>query len=405
MYKKIKFFIVNIYKITIMPFISLFLKRDKNILVLGGKKFRREKNKIHYDYFMHSTKYLFLHINNNPECGLKAIYLCEGKEMVEDLRNQGYKDVYYRYSLKGFYYALKAKYWLYDQGRQYVHFPILSAGAVCINLWHGVPLKHIGFDVDEKFKRLLSFENFILKLLHDKHDFYIVNGEYEKQQYKTAFLANDDIIKILGSPRVDSLYHDFKNQYIFIEEDYNNIKKFKDSGKKILIYMPTFRDTGKDISGWLKSDKLKEFLNQNNAVLVCKLHFDDKSLLAYQISDKIYVMHNNSDIYPILKYSDLLITDYSSVAFDYLLLDKPILYYTPDLEEYQKQCREFYTSYSNYAVGDVAQNEDELIPLMQNAVNGVDNYKEQRKALRDKIFVYQDGKNCERLVEWIKNLE
>ncbi|MBQ2871928.1 CDP-glycerol glycerophosphotransferase family protein, partial [bacterium] len=212
-------------------------------------------------------------------------------------------------------------------------------------------------------------------------------------------------IKILGSPRLDVLLHDIPNAEMFMEEDFNNIKNFKTQGKKIFIYMPTFRDTGKDISGWLKSDKLKEFLHNNNAVLVCKLHPFDKNSLDFELSEDFYKMDSDSDVYPILKYTDALITDYSSVYFDYLLLDKPILYYSPDLKEYQEKCRGFYEPYDKLTAGAITQTEQELFDAMQNVIDGVDNYKEQRKALRDRMFKYQDGRNCERVIEWIKSLD
>lgn len=190
-----------------------------------------------------------------------------------------------------------------------------------------------------------------------------------------------------------------------MEEDYNNIKSLYKQGKKLFFYVPTFRDTQKDISGWLKSRNLHNFLHENNIVLVCKLHPFDKNSLDSDLVEDFYKMASDSDIYAVLKYSDALITDYSSIYFDYLLLDKPILYYVPDLEEYQEKCRGFYRPYEELTAGIKTYNEDELINAMQNVVNGVDNYKGQREKLRDKMFKYQDGRNCERVVEWIRSLD
>lgn len=174
---------------------------------------------------------------------------------------------------------------------------------------------------------------------------------------------------------------------------------------KLFFYTPTFRDTGKDISGWLKSDKLKLFLKENNAILVCKLHFADKNSLNFELQKEFYKMDSDSDIYPVLKYSDALVTDYSSIYFDYLLLDKPILYYPIDLEEYQEKCRGFYGLYEELTAGIKAYNEDELINAMQGVINGKDEYKEQRQQLCDKMFKFKDGRNCERVIEWIKQID
>lgn len=399
---KFIFFIKNIFKITIMFFIGLFAIRNKKIIIMGQRKPKTKTIKVPNDYFMHNTKYLFLYLNNNSQHDLKIIYLCDDKNMIKELKDKGYRDIYPRKSFKGIYYALRAKYWLYDDSRFSVTFPILSAGAVCINFWHGISYKYIG--VSEKYYKLKNWEKRIYKFFYVENDYMIANSDYDANIYIRDWLMNEKNIKKLGSPRLDSLLYEFKNEQIFMEEDYNNIKRFKDSGKKIIIYMPTFRDTGKDISGWLKSDKLKEFLNQNNAVLVCKLHFADKNSLDFQSSEELYKMNSDFDIYPVLKYSDCLVTDYSSIAFDYLLLDKPILYYVPDLKEYQEQCRKLYMGYNDFAAGEIIENEKDLIPALENIANGIDNYKEKRKILRDKMFVYQDGKNCERVMDWIKSL-
>ena len=349
---------------------------------------------------MHNTKYIML--NNNSE--FKFVYIVGDKSMLKRMTERGLKNVYLRNSLKGIYYSLRAKYWLYDDGKCCINNPILSGGATCINLWHGIPLKKIGYD-DRQFPyKEGSVQAKIYDAMRIKDDAYVVNSEYEQGCYKTAWRVSNDNIKVLGSPRLDVLLHDIDNSDLFMEKDFANIKSYKDKDKKIFIYTPTWRDTGKDIAGWLKSKKLQKFLKESNAILVCKLHFADKNSLNFELPEEFYKMDSNSDIYPVLKYSDALITDYSSIYFDYLLLDKPILYYPIDLEEYQEKCRGFYRPYEEITAGVKAYNENELINAMQEVINGKDDYKEQRKVLRDKMFKYQDGRNCERVVEWIKSL-
>ena len=407
MNKQIKFFIKNLTRKILEILISIFTIRSHKIILMALRTPNVEIIKRTRDYFMHNTKYLSLYLNSQKQKDFKFVYLCDDEKMINLFKSIGFKKVFKRKSFKGIYYSLKAKYWLYDDGKFGVNTPLLSSGAICVNLWHGVPLKKIGNDIGVGInkKSLPKLQYLIWDLLRDKDSYYNVNSEYEQACYESAFLTDKEKIKILGSPRLDVLLHDIPNAELFMEEDFNNIKNFKAQGKKIFIYMPTFRDTGKDISGWLKSDKLKEFLHNNNIVLVCKLHFADKNSLDFELSEDFYKMDSDSDVYSILKYTDALITDYSSVYFDYLLLDKPILYYVPDLEEYQEKCRGFYRPYEELTAGIKTYNEDELINAMQNVVNGVDNYKGQREKLRDKMFKYQDGKNCERVVEWIKSLD
>lgn len=395
MQKNIKFILKNLIRLYISQFLNLFIKRSHNHIIAALR--------VQKDRFSDNTKYLFLKYGQNKSINFS--WICDDKIMLNKFHKLGFKNVYSRKSIKGIYYTLKSKIWLYD------FFPTSisnywSSGATFINLWHGIPLKKIEYDAKNlSITKLSPFKKYIYDLFRIRHSFFITNSEYEIQQYQTAFKEPIEKMITLGSPRLDVLLHDIPNAEIFMEEDFNNIKNFKAHGKKVFVYMPTFRDTGKDISSWLKSDKLKEFLHNNNVVLVCKLHPFDKNSLDFELSEDFYKMDSDSDVYPILKHTDALITDYSSVYFDYLLLDRPILYYAPDLEEYQEQCRGFYEPYEKLTAGAITKTEEELFNAMQNVIDGIDNYKEQRKALRDRMFKYQDGRNCERVVEWIKSLD
>ena len=402
MYKQIRFLIKNIIRIILEGFVSLISFRDKNIVVMGLRTSITKLNKTSKDYFMHNTKYLFLKLSKICN-DFKFIYLCDDKEISETLKAKEFKNIYSRKSLKGLYYTLRAKYWIYDDSKDCINNKLLSGGATCINLWHGTgSLKSCG-NILELYKNPLISKIYIA-LFPFKSSYYNIDSEHEANGRKYMFGAKDNQIVINGSPRLDIFYNDIPNADIFMEEDFAAIKGFKEQGKKLLFYTPTFRDTGKDISGWLKSEKLHSFLRANNAILVCKLHFADKNSLDFELPEEIYKMDSTSDIYPVLKYADGLISDYSSIYFDFLLLDKPIIYHVPDLEEYQEQCRGFYEPYETLTAGVKTRTEDEIISAMQDVLNGVDNYKDDRKRLRDQTFKYQDGHNCERVVEWIKSL-
>lgn len=395
--------VLNFVLRTLFGFIvNIFIWRDKNLIIVGNKSIPRFKEIKKRELFIHNTKYLFLHLNQ-ASSKLKCIYLCDDKEILKKFKSE-FKNVYPRYSLKGIYYSLKSKYWFTDCLVDSITSPWFSYNAKIINLWHGIPLKKINNDEPGYQRDMTKLKNKIRAFILPTENYYVVNSDYEQNCYSSAFVKPKDCIKILGSPRLDVLLHDIPNSDLFMEDDFRNIKNFKEQGKKIFIYMPTWRDSGKDISGWLKSDKLEQFLKENNAILVCKLHPLDKNSLTFNLGNNFYKMDNNSDIYPVLKYSDALITDYSSVYFDYLLLDKPIIYYPIDLEEYENT-RGFYQPYNELTAGVKTYNENELINAMKEIINDEDNYKEERKQLRDKMFLYQDGKNCERIVHWIKGLK
>lgn len=377
------------------------IRQDKNMYLFGLRELPSYKN----DRFYFNTKYMFLYLcEHYPD--IKSVWLCDDKEMLRKFHKRGYKNVYSRNSLKGIWSFIRAKYWFIDMNaNQITKYSCSLIKSEVINFWHGAGgLKRVGI---KDYKTSACIKNRVVEwfyhLMKKNDDYYILNSTYEGECRKSAFGARDKQIKILGSPRLDALYNDIKDSDLFMEDDFNNIKQLKEQGKKLFVYMPTFRDTGKDISSWLLSDKLKQFLKDNNVVLICKLHHMDENPIDFN-SKEFYKVSNSADIYPILKYTDALITDYSSVFFDYLHLDKPILYYIPDIEEYIEQCRGFYRPYETLTAGVYAKTEKELLTAMQDVIDGKDEYKTTRKTLRDEMFVYQDGNNCQRCLDFVKSL-
>lgn len=378
----------------------LHIKLDENLWVLGLKE-----PPYKHENFFYNTKYLFLYLSEHcPD--IKSVWLCDDNKMLKEFHKKGYKNVYPRLSIQGILSLAKSKYWFCDvNSNQITRFSCAIAKAKVINFWHGAGgLKRVGIkDYKNSINIKNKFIHFFYKLMKKEDTYYIVNSVYEGKCRKLAFDAKDKQLIISGSPRLDALFNDIKGSDIFMEDDFKNIIRLKEQGKKIFVYMPTFRDTGKNISHWLLSEKLKQFLDKNNIVLLCKLHQHDSNLIDFS-SEEFYKVANTSDIYPILKYTDALITDYSSVYFDYLLLDKPIIYHIPDIVEYTEQCRGFYRPYETLTAGVYTKTEDELLSALKNVIDGIDNYKEKRKELRDEMFVYQDGNNCERVYEFIKSL-
>lgn len=398
----IRFIFTNIMRLIISPILSFFIKRDKNILLFNGIIYGNSTSFKENNVFLHNTKYLFLYLNFY-QTEFKTYWLCSDKKMIKTFQSKGYYNVLYRKSLKAIYYCLKAKYYFYD----YSHLPVvyLLNNAILINLWHGTGgLKKALADDNKNYFKSNKFIMSLFYLLKVKTNYFPVDSDNQRKYRISSFKTTDDTIITTGTPRIDGLYHYFKDEDMFIEEDYNYIQNLKEQGKKLFLYTPTFRETGKDVSNWFKSNKLKSFLTNNNAVLICKLHPADKNFLDFDLGNEFYKMNSTSDIYPIFKFSDAMIADYSSIYFDYLNLDKPVIHFVPDLKEFEESCRELYEPYETTAVGPITKTEDELINEMLNVLNNVDNYKTDRKKIRDELFTYQDGKNCERIIEFIRGL-
>ena len=115
----------------------------------------------------------------------------------------------------------------------------------------------------------------------------------------------------------------------------------------------------------------------------------------------IYFVDPSSDIYPFLKHVDLLITDYSSIYFDFLLLDRPIIFFCFDLEDYLAKNRDMYFEYNKVTPGDKARNYAELKTCIIKALKGQDEYSEERRKIKNIMFNYKS----ENLVELVMKLE
>ncbi len=394
---KIKFTLRILLRYTLGIIFCLNFTRDKKLYIFANYNLTS---------FVFNTKFLYLFLNQTPHLGITPVWITEDKKIIKALRDLGYK-VYKKNSLKAIYYTLRSKYWFVDNYTTDIS-RAFSYGAQIINLWHGIPLKKIEFDIKKEHckSNCNRFEKFLLNAFYLKSNYYSACGDYDAKIFTSAFLVDRKQIKILGSPKLDALFESkkFKHSNLFMEKDFDNILNIKSAGKKLLLYVPTFRDTGRDISGWLNSNKIKEKLKQSNAILIFKLHPCDKSIINIE-SQELYQLSNTTDLYAILKYMDCLITDYSSIYFDYLLLDRQIIFYPFDLKEYITQDRSLYVDYDEYTPGIKAYNEDELTNAIQCTINGEDNYKQARAKIRNEVFLHQDGNACERIVEFVKNLD
>jgi CDP-glycerol glycerophosphotransferase (TagB/SpsB family) len=180
-----------------------------------------------------------------------------------------------------------------------------------------------------------------------------------------------------------------------------------DNKKKIVLYTPTFRDSEIEFFDHMKIKLFEQFLQKNNILFCIKLHPKSKFKKNFDAlqSDNIYVIETESDPYIFLKYTDALITDYSSIYFDYLLLNKPILFFCYDFDQYIQNSREMYFDYNEFTPGIKVQTMEEL----ENALLDIDAFSEnydlklKREKIRDIVFDNIHDKGSEILYEYIRN--
>lgn len=393
---------------SILYIISLFIPKSKKIWIFGGWFGNR---------FADNSRYLYLYCNEHKdEIGLdKVIWITNNYDIYTDLNSKGF-ETYKKWSFNSIWYHLRAKVVFVDQGPTDVN-KYFCIRTIKINLWHGFPLKKIG--------ALSKSIDFNMKTVYNKYfkiggwsNYYLQStSDLSKNLLSEAFIVSDNKIFESGYARNDVFTQDYWKSYLSNEENeaIKKINTLKNKGFKIIFYLPTFRDN-KDINLLnLKDEKdikvLKEFLENNKILLITKFHFaQNNSDLCDTLHDKILNLESNTDVYPILHYSDILITDYSSVYFDFLITNKPVVFYPFDLEYYSNENlgRGLIFDYNEFTPGDKTFNIQQLVSSIEFIINNTSKYCEQYKQQYEKIKMQVFGENISygsySTIEKVKNL-
>lgn len=298
--------------------------------------------------------------NDSP----KAIY----QKMLEDKRFKGYKFVWAlddpeNYDIPGcqkirmdtfkyFITALKSKYWIscvnIERGLSFK-----KKNTVYLNTWHGTPLKYIGNAVNGRSD--FDFSNI---------DLFCTAGQYEKNLYIRDFNVSEKAIIDSGLPRNDFLYNYNSGQ---VDEIKRKLKL--PLNKKIILYAPTWRDSSDNgISYSIKPPinfiYWQEKLSDDYIVLL-RTHAYTNKILGVNFNEFIIDFSSYPEINDLMIISDLLISDYSATIFDYSILEKPILCFGYDYDQYKKE-RGLYIDLENELPSGVIKTENELVNKVLN---------------------------------------
>ncbi len=394
-------FLIKSHKIRALLFYPLYLiskivKRDERLWLFAPMNHA----------FLDNAKYLFLHVvQNHPQ--IKAYFITEKDDLLQQLQKKNLP-VVQKWSWKGFYYGLKAKWYIISAYVDDVNY-WTSGGAKVFNLWHGIPLKKIEFDITsgplaKRYHKRDWYSRIFKPYFYRKPDFVLSTSSEVSRLFATAFRIDARQCPVLGYPRTDIFFKGHEQILKHIEKfesgDLRNLIEQMAHFKRVLLYMPTWRDDRSDFlkAAFPDTQKLNELLKKNNTLFLLKLHPNDISLRTFQEMSHLKSLSAKMDLYPVLPFTDGLITDYSSIYFDYMLLKKPILFYAFDLEAYLKN-REMYFDYASAVPGPIVKNFDELLKTLNHWQNlQVD---EKYLSLLKRFWKYQDGNSSQRVVEFL----
>lgn len=387
--------------------LSFLIPRSKKIWVFGSTFGKR---------FADNPKYFFLYLNQNHSEHVRAIWITKNKEIACYLTSNK-MEAYYLYSMKGIWYCLRAMVYIYDNYSKDICYT-LSGGAKKINLWHGIPLKKIQKDNrNDKVRNpstLTEKLHGIPRRISDEKPSHFVatTSDMLVPIFKSAFQTKN-VINCGGYPRNDVLLlQDLEN--LLSEQELSSLEKIRrkkaaigNALTKMVLYMPTFRDSESLFLQLLDIEKLNKVLTEKNILFCIKLH--PKSKLKNDIlklsSEHIVILDPDDDPYVFLNMADILITDYSSIYFDYLLTDKPILFFCYDLEDYLSNSREMYFDYEEYTPGMKIRTMEELVQALSkiDELSKIDPNREKRTQIRCNVFDYIKGSASERLFRYIQD--
>lgn len=288
-----------------------------------------------------------------------------------------------RYS-KGWYEILASAQYLFNNNN-FPYFFKKAKGQIYVQTWHGTPLKKIGNDVP--INNLSLAYRALMKTEAKEWDFLLAQNEFSASILPRAFGYDGPVI-CKGYPRNDDIFTITEERLDTIRSNLSIPKN-----KRILLYAPTWRDKLKNNKGGyqLKTYLDAEVMSEKapNYVILLRGHPNTlKSNRNVEHPNLIDVRNypHLTDLYAI---ADILVTDYSSVMFDFALSRKPIVFLAPDIEEYSGHTRGFYFNLEEIAPGPIVVTTDEIIPYLSDTEEGFRRYQNAYNIFVE-TFCYQD---------------
>lgn len=354
-------------------------KKDERLMVFesfGGKQVSDSPRAI-YEYMK----------EHHPE--YKAVWVSDSNS------SHNFSNVQYveKYSKEWVDAITKAKFWISNaRNPAWMSKP---KETIYIQSWHGTPLKKLALDMDHvsmpgtntsRYKKNFTREA-------NRWDYLIAPNQYSKNIFKRAFGYNGMILET-GYPR---------NDYIVKhKDDATEIIRLKKemkipTDKKVILYAPTWRDDEFYDVGKYKFDikldiKRLQKEHGDDVVLILRMHYliaDNIDLSEF--GDFVIDKSKHGDIKELYLISDVMITDYSSVFFDFSLLNRPIIFFTYDLDKYEGELRGFYFNFKELSPGPICLNNDDLFIELNKALSGNWSLDPKRSEFVQQFAEWEDG--------------
>lgn len=298
-------------------------------------------------------------------------------------------------------YCSIAKYWIVNSVVS--DFISKKNDQVYVQCWHGTPLKRLRCDIEVNGSVMNTINEIKKKNDVDakRFDYFLSPSKFASEKFISAFnlkkLGKENIIVEKGYPRNEFLFK-------YTDKDVKRIKKVfgipKD--KKIIFYAPTFRDNqhssdiGYTYNLNIDFDSLRDKFSKEYVILFRPHYYVANSFDFKKYEGFVYDASKHDDVNECYVISDILITDYSSVFFDFANLKRPMLFYMYDLDEYKGKLRDFYMSLDELP-GPIVEIQSDLEKEIAKLSSYWKKYEKKYKTFNNK-YNYLDGNDCSKKV-------
>jgi CDP-glycerol glycerophosphotransferase (TagB/SpsB family) len=332
----------------------------------------------------------------SSEADVRCVWISGSRQLVARLRERGLQ-AEHRWSLRGLLTSVRAGWVVVSFYTRDVHI-FLGRRALVLNLWHGLPLKKIEHDLSGPVPQLHQ------PLLHSvttdlrPPDFVLSTTPTVSRHFSTAFRVPEARCIELGYPRCDPLFSGGQRPDPLLVRNLETWKRLRDA-PFVVGYFPTWRDDGRDFisTSGLSLPELARTVSDEGGAFVGKLH----PLTAQKTETfGVPLLDADDDLSSFLPLCTLLITDYSSVAFDFLLLDRPLIYYVPDIDHY-RATRGFYYSLDEAMPGPLIRQPADLLRSVRDTIRTGFRLSDRAADVRTRFWGDHQGGASRRIAQFM----
>ena len=340
-----------------------------------------------------NPKYIYEYLAKNYGHDYKFIWIIDKENTQIPYKHKKIR----RFTLQYYYYFARCQYFVFNERQP--EWVIKRKGSYFLETWHGTPLKKLVFDIEDITSASPKYKQQVYKQSR-AWDYLISPNAFCSETFRRCFMYDNELLET-GYPRNDIMHSPDRDEIAARIRKQLGIPNHK----KTILYAPTWRDDEFYAKGQYKFElqldlkRMQEQLGEEYVILLRTHYFIADALDVSSFEGFAYNLSKYDDISELYLISDILITDYSSVFFDYANLRRPMLFFTYDLEKYRDVLRGFYFNIEELVPGPLLFTTDSVIDAIKNIDQVSDEYQQRYDEFYHRFCEWEDGHAAEKVVK------